>query len=46
VRSASGALEQEIAAFLRAGVDGVFSDNPDIAVNARRQMTEAPRERK
>ena len=46
VRSASGALEQEIAAFLRAGVDGVFSDNPDIAVNARRQMTAAPRERK
>lgn len=42
-RSASGALDQEIAVYLRAGVDGIFSDNPDIAVEVRRQMTEAPR---
>jgi glycerophosphoryl diester phosphodiesterase len=32
-----GALEQEIDAYLKAGIDGVFSDNPDIAVKARDQ---------
>lgn len=42
-RSASGALDQEISAFLRTGVDGIFSDNPDIAVDVRRQMIAAPR---
>lgn len=30
-----GDLRAEIAAFLAAGVDGLFSDNPDIAVEAR-----------
>lgn len=40
-RGASGALDQEISAYLRAGVDGIFSDNPDIAVDARRQFHEA-----
>ncbi len=40
-RSASGALDREIYAYLRAGVDGVFSDNPDMAVDARRQFQEA-----
>lgn len=29
-----GDLRAEIAAFLAAGVDGVFSDNPDVAVEA------------
>ena len=33
--NAVGDLEAETRAFLDAGVDGVFSDNPDIAVDAR-----------
>jgi glycerophosphoryl diester phosphodiesterase len=33
-----GDLRAEIAAFLAAGVDGLFSDNPDIAVEARAQV--------
>ncbi|MEY4932616.1 MAG: hypothetical protein RLZZ403_936, partial [Pseudomonadota bacterium] len=40
-RGASGALDREIAAYLRTGVDGVFADNPDIAVDARRLFHEA-----
>lgn len=39
-RSASGALDREIAAYLRAGVDGVFADHPDLAVAARQQFHE------
>jgi glycerophosphoryl diester phosphodiesterase len=31
----SGDLRAEVAAFLAAGVDGLFSDNPDIALQAR-----------
>jgi len=31
----AGSLGEEIAAYLEAGVDGVFSDNPDLAVRAR-----------
>ncbi len=30
-----GSLDQEIDIFLKTGIDGVFSDNPDIAVNVR-----------
>ncbi|TCJ29419.1 glycerophosphodiester phosphodiesterase [Nocardioides jejuensis] len=33
--TAHGDLAAEITAFLDAGVDGVFSDNPDLAVAAR-----------
>ena len=33
--NAHGDLAAEITAFLDAGVDGVFSDNPDLAVAAR-----------
>lgn len=33
--STPGALEEEIEAFLRAGVDGIFSDHPEYAVRAR-----------
>jgi glycerophosphoryl diester phosphodiesterase len=33
--AAPGDLGGEIEDFLRAGVDGVFSDNPDVAVDAR-----------
>ena len=33
--NAQGDLAAETRAFLDAGVDGVFSDNPDIAVDAR-----------
>jgi glycerophosphoryl diester phosphodiesterase len=33
--NAVGDLEAETRAFLDAGVDGVLSDNPDIAVDAR-----------
>lgn len=32
---AAGDLAGEVCAFLKAGVDGVFSDNPGIAVSAR-----------
>lgn len=32
---AAGDLAGEVCAFLKAGVDGVFSDNPGIAVKAR-----------
>jgi glycerophosphoryl diester phosphodiesterase len=32
-----GDLEAEIAAFLAAGVDGVFTDHPDAGVRARRE---------
>jgi len=41
VRGASGALDREIAAYLQAGVDGVFTDHPDIAVDARQQFHKA-----
>lgn len=30
-----GSLEQEISAFLQAGVDGIFTDQPDCGVRAR-----------
>ncbi len=33
-----GHAVEEVAAFLRAGVDGVFSDHPDLAVLAREQV--------
>jgi glycerophosphoryl diester phosphodiesterase len=33
--NAPGDLAAETRAFLDAGVDGVFSDNPDLAVDAR-----------
>lgn len=33
-----GALEEEIEAFLRAGVDGIFSDHPDYGVRARQRL--------
>jgi glycerophosphoryl diester phosphodiesterase len=33
--NAVGDLEAEIQAFLDAGIDGLFSDNPDLAVAAR-----------
>jgi glycerophosphoryl diester phosphodiesterase len=33
-----GDASAEYQAFLRAGVDGVFSDNPDTAVAAREAM--------
>jgi len=33
-----GALEEEIEAFLRAGVDGIFSDHPDHGVRARQRL--------
>ena len=33
--NAAGELRTEIRAFLDAGVDGIFSDNPDVAVEAR-----------
>jgi len=33
--NAAGDLYAEVQAFLDAGVDGMFSDNPDIAVEAR-----------
>ncbi|HYW11959.1 MAG TPA: glycerophosphodiester phosphodiesterase [Longimicrobium sp.] len=32
-----GDLRAEIAAYIEAGVDGVFSDNPDVAVEALRK---------
>jgi len=32
-----GDLEAEIRAFLEAGIDGLFSDNPDIALRLREQ---------
>ncbi len=35
--SGYGALEQEIAAYLRTGIDGFFSDHPDIAVRSVRR---------
>lgn len=31
----SGALDEELDAYLKAGIDGIFSDNPDMAVAAR-----------
>lgn len=33
-----GALDEEIEAFLRAGVDGIFSDHPDYGVRARHRV--------
>jgi glycerophosphoryl diester phosphodiesterase len=33
-----GDLRAEVAAFLAAGVDGLFSDNPDVALEARSRM--------
>jgi glycerophosphoryl diester phosphodiesterase len=33
-----GDLRAEVSAFLAAGVDGLFSDNPDIALQARAEM--------
>jgi glycerophosphoryl diester phosphodiesterase len=31
----SGALEEEIDLYLEAGIEGVFTDNPDVAVRVR-----------
>jgi glycerophosphoryl diester phosphodiesterase len=36
--SSLGRLEEEIAAFLRAGVDGIFTDQPDFGVRAREAL--------
>jgi glycerophosphoryl diester phosphodiesterase len=36
--SSLGRLEEEIAAFLRAGVDGIFTDHPDFGVRARQTL--------
>ncbi len=33
-----GKLDREIHSYLAAGADGIFSDNPDIAVRARKRM--------
>jgi glycerophosphoryl diester phosphodiesterase len=33
-----GDLRAEVSAFLAAGVDGLFSDNPDVALEARARM--------
>jgi glycerophosphoryl diester phosphodiesterase len=33
--NATGDLEAEVRTFLEAGVDGLFTDNPDVAVRAR-----------
>ena len=33
--NATGDLAAEVRAFLDAGVDGLFTDNPDVAVQAR-----------
>ena len=35
--NAAGDLAAEVRAFLDAGVDGVFTDNPDLMVEARRE---------
>jgi glycerophosphoryl diester phosphodiesterase len=41
--NAVGDLAAEIRAFLDAGVDGLFSDNPDVAVSTRNDWVRAGR---
>jgi glycerophosphoryl diester phosphodiesterase len=41
--NAPGDLRTEIRTFLRAGVDGVFTDNPDIGAQAVDACTPSPK---